>query len=525
MISTIIIMLGANIRDYETAVFFVKILNLFGDGAGTLALMVMFALYTGNRFFSKPSVVALFAIVPVISVYFRLTGNLFHYDFLMFSVNGWRIIDFKQGYWHQIHQMYIFTISAVNLSMIVKFMGESRKQNMTSNVMLIFFSIGYFLIAFIHYFVIASDIKPINYLPYAWTVPCIIAMAALLMSRSSELIPMALREAVEGTDDIMLILNRTDKVIDCNSAAADALGMKKKGLIGQQAVEVFQGWGELPDLISRHTEDGIKLRLEHVSEEKTHILTITVIRDDSGVIEGRLISLKDITDIEIRERAKKREEQLHGLTRKIIAAQEDERNRLAREIHDDFGHKYLTLSLNIETIRRRNLLPETEINGLSSLVRDISVSLMSIYKGLKPTVIDRLGLTSAIESHLLEVKQQTGLKIFYKLDRIGRDGMQKEAALGIYRILQESMSNVAKHSQATEVNVSLICGKEMVALMVTDNGIGIDLETEIAPDSIGMVSMKERAALLDGELRIVSAPGEGTTVALKAPIKDSCEET
>jgi signal transduction histidine kinase len=338
-------------------------------------------------------------------------------------------------------------------------------------------------------------------------------MAALLMSRSSELIPMALREAVEGTDDIMLILNRTDKVIDCNSAAADALGMKKKGLIGQQAVEVFQGWGELPDLISRHTEDGIKLRLEHV------------IRDDSGVIEGRLISLKDITDIEIRERAKKREEQLHGLTRKIIAAQEDERNRLAREIHDDFGHKYLTLSLNIETIRRRNLLPETEINGLSSLVRDISVSLMSIYKGLKPTVIDRLGLTSAIESHLLEVKQQTGLKIFYKLDRIGRDGMQKEAALGIYRILQESMSNVAKHSQATEVNVSLICGKEMVALMVTDNGIGIDLETEIAPDSIGMVSMKERAALLDGELRIVSAPGEGTTVALKAPIKDSCEET
>jgi len=525
MLSTIIIMLGANIRDYEVATSFLKSLNVFGEGAGVLAVVVMFARYTRTDFFAKPAVIACLAVVPVLAAVFNWTGELFHYDFVINFSNGWRIIDFKQGYWHQVNQIYIFTVSAINLSMMVKFMSESKNRNFAPIIMLVFFSIGYFLIAFIQSFLISSNIRAINYLPYAWTVPCIVAMAALFMSRSSELIPVALRVAVEDTDDIMLILNRSNVVVDCNRAAAESLGVKKKDLIGNQAVELFNGWGELPDLIGRREEGRIKLRLDNVNVEKTYILSISPIYDDSSVFAGRLVSLKDITDIESREKAERRAKRLRTLTRQIIAAQEDERNRLAREIHDDFGHKYLTLSLNIETIRRKNLLPESEIKAMSDLVKDISVSLMSIYRGLKPTVIERLGLTSAIESHLQEVKSQTGLRITYNLDRLNKDGMPKDAALGIYRILQESMSNVTKHSKATEADVSLTCGKETVELKVSDNGVGMDIGAGVAPESIGLVSMRERAELLGGELRIESAPGLGTTVILTAPIKDSCEET
>ncbi len=525
MLSTIIIMLGSNIRDYAVATAFLKSLNVFGEGAGVLALVVMFARYTRTSFFAKPSVIACLAVAPVLASVFNWTGNLFHYDFEIYFSNGWRLIDFKQGYWHHVNQIYIFTVSAINLSMMIKFMGESKSRNLIPAIMLIFFSIGYFLIAFIHSFVLSTNIKTINYLAHAWTVPCIVAMAALFMSRKSELIPVALRAAVDDTDDIMLALNRKGIVVDCNRAAAESLGVKKNELIGHQAAELFKGWGELPDLIVKNEEGRVKLSLEHVNGEKTYILTLSPINDDSGVFAGRLMSLKDITDIESKERAERREKRLHAVTKQIIAAQEEERNRLAREIHDDFGHKYLTLSLNIETIRRKNLLPESEINAISDLVKDISVSLMSIYRGLKPTVIERLGLTAAIESHLQEIMSQTGLKINHSLDRISKDGMPREAALGIYRILQESMSNVTKHSKATEVDVSLSCGKDNVALIIADNGIGMDIGVDVTPESIGLVSMKERAALLGGELRIESAPGMGTTVTLIAPIQDSCEET
>lgn len=212
-------------------------------------------------------------------------------------------------------------------------------------------------------------------------------------------------------------------------------------------------------------------------------------------------------------------QQLKTLSQKIITAQEVERARLGRELHDDFGHKFMTLSLNIETLRKKQLLPSTEIDVLSQLVGEISKELMSIYRGLKPTVIDRFGLTATIESQLQEIKSQKKIGLKYELDHIDKDDISYDTAVGIYRIFQESMTNIFKHSMATSVEIKLKKQPASVSLSVVDNGCGMDTENKISRGEIGIVSMRERANSLGGDLQIESSLGLGTTVSLFVPIK------
>ena len=515
MLSAIIILLSIVVKDQKTAFGLLKTLNVFGDGVATIAFIYMIAQYSGNKFFSRPAVLAFLAIVPIMTTVFSWSTNLFHYDFSITYYHGWRIIDYSQGMWHQVNQLYLFTVSAIDMYMLVSSLNESRRRLFTSTVMLIFVAITYYLIAFVSFFILSSHVKPINYLIYVWTFAGLIAMVALFRTRKSELIPVAIRTVIESASDIMLILNHRNIVVDFNRAATEELGLNGNEIIGRPVRDLLSGWGEFSHFIEENNTGTIKQHIYCARGKRIYILTIDPLKDEISENIGRLLVLHDVTEIETREEIERSAMQLRALSQRTIAAQEEERNRLGRELHDDFGHKFLTLSLNIETIKRKNLLPDHEINALSNLVREISISMMSLYRGLKPTVIERLGLAAAIESQLREMKSHEGLAVKYKLGRIGKDDIPFDAALGVFRIFQESMTNVIKHSEATEVEVNLEKSEDRLKLIVMDNGRGMVLKSA-AQGGIGLIGMRERTALLGGELIINSEPGRGTTVTLTA---------
>ena len=195
-----------------------------------------------------------------------------------------------------------------------------------------------------------------------------------------------------------------------------------------------------------------------------------------------------------------------------LDAQEDERARVARDLHDEVNQSLTGLLLHLEAARRDappGLLPElTETKALASRAMD---ELLSVARQLRPTALDDLGLTAALAAHVADLERRTGIETsFEAVGDVSR--IDPESQLVLYRVAQEALSNAARHSGAEHVGVRLRNDGERVELTVTDDGHGFSFDD--AEGGLGIAGMRERALLVGGEIAIESRPGTGTTVRL-----------
>lgn len=196
-------------------------------------------------------------------------------------------------------------------------------------------------------------------------------------------------------------------------------------------------------------------------------------------------------------------------SRGLIQTQEEERNRVARELHDGVGQKLMLLT------KKSKALNNDEIEGLAE---NTLGELRSIARGLYPAAIEKLGVTAAIESMIDEVDENT--KIFfthdiYKVDKL----LDKEESLHLFRIIQESLNNIVKHAEAKAASVVIEKDGNLLKMKIKDNGKGfMMLDADESFSSMGMKTLQERAKILDGELAVNSKLKEGTTVILKMSI-------
>lgn len=227
-------------------------------------------------------------------------------------------------------------------------------------------------------------------------------------------------------------------------------------------------------------------------------------------------------DVEVRKKAEKallkREEQLRILSRKLITMQEEERKRVARELHDELGQQMSTMGLELEWMLRQEKVEKNHIQSFFNIQQSVSNELRRICRGLHPMILDRLGLSMAVESLINEFKNQSSITIESNICRLDKNDVSPEVAVSIYRIFQESMSNVMRHSGAARVEITLEISGGEITLVVKDDGEGFDMaETSGSARGIGLAGMTERALLCGGELRITSEKGKGTEVRLEAP--------
>ena len=215
--------------------------------------------------------------------------------------------------------------------------------------------------------------------------------------------------------------------------------------------------------------------------------------------------------------------QLRALTARLQTVREDERTRVAREVHDELGQALTAIKLEFTALLRD--LPAVEVpvslrsQSILNLLDEAIQSIRRIATELRPGILDDLGLVAAVEWAAEEFQARTGIKCH--LDRPDADiGMDTERATALFRIVQETLTNVARHANAGEVNIRLAEEHGQVTLEVRDNGRGISEGQLSGNRSLGILGMRERALLIGGELTISGSPGHGTTVRVRIPRSD-----
>ena len=246
----------------------------------------------------------------------------------------------------------------------------------------------------------------------------------------------------------------------------------------------------------------------------TVLVNIVPLRNGDGELIGAMNCFQDITE---RKRAQEELQhsfdQLRALAGRLQIVREEERKRVAREIHDQLGQALTAIKLELwPLVHGRKERSET----LFRLIDETMESVRRISAELRPGILDELGLRAAVQWATEEFQSRTGTKC--QLDLPPDDSViDREVATALFRILQETLTNVARHANATEVDVRLAREDDALTLEVHDNGAGISEEQVSADSSLGILGMRERAILLGGELAISGAPGEGTTMRVRIP--------
>jgi PAS domain S-box-containing protein len=222
--------------------------------------------------------------------------------------------------------------------------------------------------------------------------------------------------------------------------------------------------------------------------------------------EGKLVRVVGIA-ANITDR-KRTEQAVMELSGRLLNAQEEERSRVARELHDDIGQDLAVLALQIQQLATRNL--KTQTADLQAGVDEISTKISRLAHQLHSSRLDYFGLGVAAETFCREFSQQFGVEIECVCHDVPRD-LNPSVALAFHRVLQEALRNVAKHSQAERVRIELTGGSEL-KLVVHDNGIGFNCDQLAFGLGLGLVSMRERMNLVGGRLRVSSRPNQGTVI-------------
>jgi len=324
-----------------------------------------------------------------------------------------------------------------------------------------------------------------------------------------------------------------------NKAGEQLLGYSERELLGKNDYDFFSK-AEADFFTANDRKTLATGRLLDIPEEpiKTRNGVICLLHTKKIPItdhEGRPLYLlgisEDITDrkraeMELRqnqEELRQHRVQLQDLTSKLIKAQENERQRIARDLHDDFSQRMAALVLDVASLEQQPpLLPELIRQALEPVreqLERLSDDLHTLAYTLHPSLLQHAGLQPAVEDHIREVTKRTGLSVLLKANRVS-GSLPMDHSTCLFRVLQESLQNVVKHACATEATVKLSGSSKGVGLSVTDNGKGFDASDKSAHHTgLGLTSMQERLRLLNGFLRVHSRPADGTKICAWIPFE------
>jgi PAS domain S-box-containing protein len=320
-----------------------------------------------------------------------------------------------------------------------------------------------------------------------------------------------------------LVLHADGIILDVNRAAADLFGCPPAALVGRAVLDfaVPEGHAE----IRRRIREGAEDRYEAVAfraDGSTFPIELCGKNIDYQGRAARVTALRDITERKKAELALRESAQrLEALSRRLLAVQEEERRRLARELHDEVAQVLVGLDYRLEWGRRaQGEQRDAALAAAQGLVRDLARQVRDASLLLRPSLLDDLGLGPALAWHCQRYTEQTGVQVALEPEGLaGRLPAAVETAA--YRVVQEALTNVARHARVGQAVVRVRAEPGRLLLAVEDRGTGFDPATvRAAAPGAGLSGMRERVALLGGSLSVVSAPGAGTRLRVELPVRD-----
>ena len=215
--------------------------------------------------------------------------------------------------------------------------------------------------------------------------------------------------------------------------------------------------------------------------------------------------------------------QLRELTGRLVHAHEQERIRIARELHDGVAQGLAVLALDLRRLAEEREDGEVDIRNelgqVSMRVAELGAELHRVSHELHPALLEQLGLEAAIRAYGTELSKVRRLDVEFQVGAVP-DQLPADIALCLYRVTQEALNNVVRHSGAQSATVSLAAVHDEIALAVTDSGLGFDQRSAGAKATLGLKSMRERVRLVNGHIRVDSIEGQGTCIDVRVPLLD-----
>ncbi len=340
------------------------------------------------------------------------------------------------------------------------------------------------------------------------------------------------QEAFEFAPDCQLVTDRHGILVEANHAATVLLGSRKEFLInkplGLFAVEGSRArfYECLWRLGQGALMDAFETRLSRRGDNphEAHVVARVGERFGDPTAPGTIYWLiRDITQWRRAEDARA------FLQLRLTTAQEDERRRIARDMHDTVGQTLTALALGIQALRDAGPLPQATLCRLDVVQRladELAGQVHDLATRLRPTALDDLGLEAAAGHLVADWSVHTGVNADFQSDGLTAERLPSEVETTLYRVVQEALTNIAKHARARRVAVVLGRNDGYAVAVIEDDGIGFDPE-EIAPtprradtrDRLGLLGMRERVTLVGGTLEIEAALGRGTTIIARVPLQ------
>lgn len=375
-----------------------------------------------------------------------------------------------------------------------------------------------------------GTIKEIEFRPTALEDGGTIVMIADITERKRmhELLETAASEwrtTFDAISDGVCLLDQEGRIKRCNNAMMKMVGKQFSEIADRPCWEVLHSVANPPEGCPIQKVQNTHRPETEVILKDRHWLEISVdpLLDDDGNLTGGVHIMSDITErMKAEEELQSSREQLRNLTVYLESVREQERTNIAREIHDELAQALTALKMDLSWLS--NKLPQDQMpmiektRSMNDLVDTTIRTVKRISAELRPGILDDLGLVAAIEWQSEEFQDRTGIPCRVTVVPAALT-VEKDRSTAIFRIFQETLTNIARHAHATNVTVDLKRDAGTLTLQVMDNGAGITEEQVLDSKSFGLIGMRERVHPWGGMVNIKGSPGKGTTVEVRVPLE------
>lgn len=350
------------------------------------------------------------------------------------------------------------------------------------------------------------------------------------------------RDLLDAAPDATVIVNDKGIIQMVNMRAEELFLYKREELVGEPVERLLPG--EIAAMHKQHRQNymkeprvrpmGVGMALLAERKDGTRFpveISLSPLQTDEGVLVSA--SIRDITERRIIEQklkqfnedleqqVLKRTGELRQLSAHLVDIREQERIRISREIHDELGQQLTGLKMDVAWLSKKTAGDDEPVkrkfSGLLGLLDEMVKTVRRISTELRPAVLDDFGLLPAIEWHSTEFEKRFGIKVQLSIPDTTLI-LPAEKATGIFRVYQEALTNIARHAEATVITTSIVVNEVELRLTIADDGKGFDPKEAGNKKTLGLLGMRERIFMMNGQYELSSAPGEGTAVTLIIPL-------
>ncbi len=481
-------------------------------------LFILCMQFAGNEKLAASKKQLLLLVIPTLILILVWTDKfhgLVRYNIHMDDQGPFPVIKKDYGIAFYIHAFHSYLLNFTTIAILIRAANE-RKTIYRKQVIALLIGVCFIVVPNVLYILkltpLSYDVTPIFFGPAG-----LIMFWNILKYRIFKLLPLAWAQVIETMETGVIVLDLQDKVIEINPAISKMFGIQREQILTREVREYSLEFPELAEALSRKEPAQVEFNIMTESGLKTYEALYTPLIDDKGIQLGRLAMIYEIT-----EKKKVQQEYLKQQWRLAVM---EERERLSRDMHDNLGQVLGFINLQAQAIRHEYSLRHDDklleqLDRLAAATKEAHKEIREYINDARGYISLQNGFIDGLNKIMASFQNSTGIKVISTLpeDGVG-DEIDPEIRIHILNIIREALNNVRKHSQASQVSITMERGTSKITVIIEDNGIGFQYK-DMKGDKMrfGLSIMRDRAAEIEAGLNIISAVGKGCRIELLIPI-------